>query len=85
MANSIQWNVPADGSKKGFNWVCNGCDGCVDGACIGAVCFYLRFLLALCREYKYRWIGYLVRLEPDSDEYTVLKHEEIQISMGRAA
>jgi hypothetical protein len=39
--------------------------------CIGSVGFYVRFLVALCKERKVRCISYLVRLEPESEGHTV--------------
>jgi len=36
--------------------------------CVGGVSFYLQFLVALCKEYRFTRICYLVRLEPKTQE-----------------
>jgi hypothetical protein len=53
--------------------------------CIGAVGFYVRFLLALCADCKARWICYLVRLEPETVGYTVQETRAEQRLLPRAA
>ena len=53
--------------------------------CAGAVAFYARFLFALCKECRRSWVGYLVRLSAETEEYTVTEADEIAESMPRAA
>jgi len=36
--------------------------------CAAGVSFYLRYLVALCKECRFTRICYLVRLEPEADE-----------------
>jgi hypothetical protein len=47
--------------------------------------FYVKFLIELSKEYRHGWIAYLVRLRPDSEEYTVLEPRELRTSISRAA
>jgi hypothetical protein len=56
--------------------------------CAAGVAFYLRVLLALCKECNYRWIGYLLLLQPERDQfpvYTVTEAEEPQWFIGQRA
>lgn len=53
--------------------------------CTGAVAFYARFLFALFRECRRNWIGCLVRLSPETEEYTVTKADETAESRPHAA
>ena len=39
--------------------------------CTGAVAFYVRFFVELCKECKQRCICYLVRLESHASDYPV--------------
>jgi hypothetical protein len=47
--------------------------------------FNLRFLLALCRECKPRWICYLLRLQPETNPHNLLDEDEVESSVVRAA
>jgi hypothetical protein len=49
------------------------------------VAFYMRFLVALCKECKPRRIGYWVRLRFDSGEDTVAELQPRKIPLDRAA
>lgn len=53
--------------------------------CTAAVAFYLRFLVALCRECKPRPIGYWIRLRLDSGEDTIVEMRERKEPATRAA
>lgn len=53
--------------------------------CIGSVGFYVRFLVALCKECRAHWISYLVRLEPEYEGYTVCEEVVEERSLPRAA
>ena len=53
--------------------------------CIGGVAFYLRFLVALCVEYKQRWICYLLRLHDDAGVSVISEPREVETSLPRAA
>jgi hypothetical protein len=53
--------------------------------CTAAVAFYLRFLVALCRESKPRPIGYWVRLRLVSGEDTIAELREREQLLTRAA
>jgi hypothetical protein len=53
--------------------------------CIGSIGFYLRFLAALCKECRRSWISYLVRLEPEYEEYTIYEEPKAEHSLPRAA
>jgi hypothetical protein len=53
--------------------------------CIGSVAFYLRFLFALWKEGKRHWISYLVRLQPETEEYTICGELATDDSLPRAA
>jgi len=49
------------------------------------VAFYLRFLVALCRECKPRPIGYWIRLRLGSGENTIVEMRERKKPVTRAA
>jgi hypothetical protein len=53
--------------------------------CTAGIVFYLRFLVALCKECKRSWIGYLVRLEPEANDYSVLEPQALERSFHKAA
>jgi hypothetical protein len=53
--------------------------------CTAGVAFYLRFLVALCRECKFHRTGYWVRLRLDSSEDAVIELQEWKEPMKRAA
>ena len=53
--------------------------------CTASVAFYVRFLVALCKEYKPRSIGYWVRLRLDSGEDTIAELPEERHPLTRAA
>jgi hypothetical protein len=53
--------------------------------CTASVAFYLRFLVALCRECKPRPIGYWIRLQLGSGEDTVVEMRERKKPVMRAA
>jgi hypothetical protein len=53
--------------------------------CIGSVGFYVRFLVALCKEWKAQWITYWVGLEPESDTYNIYEEQPDDHSLPRAA
>ena len=57
----------------------------VTTVCTVGVAFYLRFLVALCKELRVHWIGYLVRLHVDSNESGVCLSQEAETSLPRAA
>jgi len=39
--------------------------------CTVGVAFYVRFIVALCKECKRSWIGLLLRQHPDTGNYTI--------------
>jgi len=53
--------------------------------CTAGVAFYLRFLVALCRECKPRPIGYWIRLRLGSGEDTAVEMRERKKPVMRAA
>jgi hypothetical protein len=53
--------------------------------CTVSVAFYVRFLVALCKECRHQRICYLVRLEPDSVEHAIPEARELEASIPRAA
>jgi len=53
--------------------------------CSVGVAFYLRFLVALCKECRLRRTCYLVRFQPNSDEYPISKPWEVKASIRRLA
>jgi hypothetical protein len=52
---------------------------------IGAIGFYVRFLLALWKESRRHWISFLVRLDPESEEVVIYEEPAARDSMRRAA
>ena len=52
--------------------------------CTAGVAFYLRFLVALCRECKPRPIGYWIRLRLGSGEDTIVEMREREKPVTRA-
>jgi hypothetical protein len=53
--------------------------------CTAGIAFYLRFLVALCKESKPRSTGYWVRLRLSSGEDTIAELPERRTPMTRAA
>lgn len=53
--------------------------------CAACVAFYLRFLVALCRECKLRPFGYWVRLRLVRGEETISELRELDQTLTRAA
>jgi hypothetical protein len=53
--------------------------------CTAGIAFYLRFLVALCRESKPRPIGYWIRLRLVSGEDTIVEMRERKKPVTRAA
>jgi hypothetical protein len=53
--------------------------------CTASIAFYVRFLVALCKECKPRSIGYWVRLRLGSGEDTVAEMPERRKPVTRAA
>jgi hypothetical protein len=53
--------------------------------CTAGVAFYLRFLVALCRECKPRPIGYWIRLRLGFGEDTIVEMRERKKPVTRAA
>jgi hypothetical protein len=53
--------------------------------CSVGVAFYLRFLVALCKECKHQRICYLVRMPPESAECAIPNTRELETSIPRAA
>jgi hypothetical protein len=53
--------------------------------CTAGVAFYVRFLVALCKECKPRGIGYWVRLRPDPGEDTIAELQQSKRPVTRAA
>lgn len=53
--------------------------------CAVAVPFYVRFLVAMCREYRYARISYLVRIEPTAHEESVAVPTRRETMSERAA
>jgi hypothetical protein len=57
----------------------------ITAVCSFGVAFYIRFLVALCQEWRHQRICYLVRLQPDSSEHVIPAAPELETSIGRAA
>ena len=55
------------------------------GLCTAGIAFYVRFLVALCKECKPRSVGYWVRLRLSSGEDTVAELQERRKPVTRAA
>jgi len=53
--------------------------------CAAAVPFYLRFLVALCKECRYTRICYLVRIEPRAAEELLAESDREESRSERAA
>lgn len=53
--------------------------------CTAGVAFYVRFLVALCKECKPRHIGYWVRLRLDSGEHMIAELQQSKSPVTRAA
>jgi len=53
--------------------------------CLAGIAFYLRFLVALCREYRPRLIGYRVRLRLGSVPEMTVRAQEQERKVARAA
>ena len=53
--------------------------------CTAGIAFYLRFLVALCRECKPRRIGFWVRMRLGSDEDAIGELQERKKLFNRAA
>jgi hypothetical protein len=53
--------------------------------CTAGIWFYVRFLVALCKECKPRRVGYWVRLRLDSGEGTIAELQGREIPDTRAA
>ena len=53
--------------------------------CTAGIAFYVRFLVALCKERKPRLIGYWVRLRLGSGEDTIVELQERKKPVTRAA
>jgi len=53
--------------------------------CTLGVTFYLRFLIALCKECRRHRICYLVRLQSDSLEHAIPDDRVLDVSFPRAA
>ncbi len=53
--------------------------------CAAAISFYLRFLVAPCRECQFAWILYVVRLQPVAGESAVVEmRREDELSVWAA-
>jgi hypothetical protein len=57
----------------------------IEVLCTAGIAFYVRFLVALCKECKPRSIGYWVRLRLGSDEDKVAEPQEQKKPLTRAA
>ncbi len=53
--------------------------------CTAGIAFYGRFLVALCKEYKRRPVGYWVRLRLGSGEDTIVEAPQPRKPVARAA
>jgi hypothetical protein len=53
--------------------------------CMTGIAFYVRFLIALCKECKPHSVGYWVRLRLGSDEDTIAEVPEQRRVLTRAA
>ena len=53
--------------------------------CTSGVTFYVRFLVALCKECRHQRISYVVRLQPESLEHIIPEARELETSIPRAA
>jgi len=57
----------------------------ITALCTVSIGFYVRFLVALCKECRQQRICYLVRLEPGFEEYINPHTRELGTSISRAA
>ena len=57
----------------------------IAGLCIVGVAFYLRFLAALCKDYRSCGIWYLVRLRMHASEAEIVAVPKAERSLTRAA
>jgi len=57
----------------------------VTALCTAAVAFYVRFMVALCKECKPRRVGYWVRLRLGCREVTTAEPRQTRTSLTRAA
>jgi len=53
--------------------------------CLAGVAFYLRFLVALCKDRKAHWIFYWVHLHTGCNEYVIPEQREHKKPVARAA
>ena len=53
--------------------------------CATAAGFYVRFLLAMCREFRYVWICRILHLQPVPNEISVLEPRREPSDLRRAA
>jgi len=53
--------------------------------CTAGIAFYMRFLVALCKECERSWIGYLLRIEPDEVHIQIVEQPELETPLRRAA
>ena len=53
--------------------------------CTVSIAFYVKFLVAVCKECKHERICYLVRLQRDSVELVIPEARELEASIPRAA
>jgi hypothetical protein len=53
--------------------------------CLAGVAFYMRFLVALCKDRKAHWIFYWVRLHGGCNEYSIPERRERKKPVARAA
>jgi hypothetical protein len=54
-------------------------------SCAAAIAFYVRFLVALSKELKHRWIRYFVRINSDEGGNAVGKPREPERASRQAA
>jgi hypothetical protein len=54
-------------------------------SCAAGIAFYVRFLVALCKESKHRWIGYFLRINCDEGGYPVGELQEPERAFRQAA
>lgn len=71
-------------------WDANGEVGMVGMAvmtisCAAGIAFYVRFLVALSKECKHRWIGYFIRINSDEGSYPGEQPREPERAFRQAA
>jgi hypothetical protein len=54
-------------------------------SCAAGIAFYTRFLVALSKERKHRWIGYFVRINSDEGSYPGAEPREPERASRQAA